>query len=334
MLSKDVDGEFTSYTWDYEDRLVSVELPDGRTVSFEYCDGCSLAKRLKKTILAADGTTILSETTYRWDGENIIGEEDEFGNVVDYFVMPFSLMDNVVSMKREGQDYYYLTDVMGSVYQVVDADGNVVNSYDYNSWGEIRESQTTETVANPFRWQTKPWDEDLGLYYSRARYYDAGVGRFVSVDPQQSEGSWGCAVSAGRTPVRPLQRKQSHLAYAFGGLNPCGKVDPTGEADLSPDEIRARVKCCWQERADVEKACLRTMSDVTDVGAAAAGAGCLVICVGGGGWSCVIVSVVCGGVILSGKKWIDRFVEDYYCPLKAEEAYSACLDEINKEIAQ
>jgi len=106
--------------------------------------------------------------------------------VVDYFVMPFSLMDNVVSMKREGQDYYYLTDVMGSVFQVVDGDGNLVNSYDYNAWGEIRESQTTETVANPFLWQTKPWDEEMGLYYSRARYYEAGSGRFVGVDPLQS----------------------------------------------------------------------------------------------------------------------------------------------------
>ena len=89
-------------------------------------------------------------------------------------------MDNVVSMKREGQDYYYLTDTMGSVYQVVDADGNLVNSYDYNAWGEIRGSETTETVSNPFKWQTKPWDEEIGMYYSRARYYEAGSGRYLS----------------------------------------------------------------------------------------------------------------------------------------------------------
>jgi len=215
MLSKDVDGELTTYTWDYDDRLIGAELPDGRTVSFEYCDGCSLAKRLKKTILAADGTTILSETTYRWDGENIIGEEDEFGNVVDYFVMPFRLMDNVVSMNRDGQDYYYLTDAMGSVIQVVDGNGNIVNSYDYNSWGEIRAAQTTETVSNPFKWQTKPWDEEMGLYYSRARYYDGGTGRFVGVDP-----IW----------MKRCKLLTDRHRFAWPGLNPVTFSDPTGRA--------------------------------------------------------------------------------------------------------
>jgi len=204
MLSKDVDGELTTY-------------------SFEYCDGCGLNKRLKKTILAADGTTILSETTYRWDGENIIGEEDEFGNVVDYFVMPFSLMDNVVSMKREGEEYYYLTDAMGSVYQVVDGDGNLVNSYDYNAWGEIRGAQTTETVANPFRWQTKPWDEEIGLYYSRARYYDCRVGRFVSQDPSGS----------------------SNNMYSHGP--PVDNGDPTGLADIPVFKGRLEVDPSCEE---------------------------------------------------------------------------------------
>jgi len=111
-------------------------------------------------------------------------------------------------MNREGQDYYYLSDSMGTVYQVVDANGNLVNSYDYNAWGEIRESQTTETVANPFRWQTKPWDEEIGLYYSRARYYEAGSGRFVSVDPLEGLSSGG--------------------RYSWPSCNPVMTRDPTG----------------------------------------------------------------------------------------------------------
>jgi len=193
----------------------------------------------------------LSETTYRWDGENIIGEEDEFGNVVDYFVMPFSLMDNVVSMKREGQDYYYLTDVMGSVYQVVDADGNVVNSYDHNAWGEVRESGTTEAVANPFRWQTKPWDEETGLYYSRARYYDGRTGRFVSQDMLYKEGN----------------------QFAWGPPAPPSSQDPTGQYGeigfrpvFRPDRRRITLGLyeAWEERQEMKKRSKERDPHVTD----------------------------------------------------------------------
>jgi len=93
-------------------------------------------------------------------------------------------------MKRDGVDYYYLTDAMGSVYQVVDENGNVANAYDYNAWGEIRETQTTETVANPFLWQTKPWDEEIGLYYSRLRYYQPTCGRCLSKDPLMEDNAY------------------------------------------------------------------------------------------------------------------------------------------------
>jgi len=38
-------------------------------------------------------------------------------------------------------------------------------------------------MENPFLWQTKPWDEEVTLYYSRARYYEGKTGRFLGVDP-------------------------------------------------------------------------------------------------------------------------------------------------------
>jgi len=65
-----------------------------------------------------------------------------------------------------------------------------------------------ETVANPFRWQTKPWDEEIGLYYSRARYYEAGTGRFVGVDPLEplANGNW----------------------YGFGKASPVDNSDSSG----------------------------------------------------------------------------------------------------------
>jgi len=102
---------------------------------------------------------------------------------------------------------------------VVDANGNLVNSYDYNAWGEIREQN--ETVSNPFLWQTKPWDEEVTLYYSRARYYEGKTGRFLGVDPV-------CRIP-GFTGGRDAQSVGDR--YGFGLQNPTCRVDYTGLAD-------------------------------------------------------------------------------------------------------
>jgi len=38
-------------------------------------------------------------------------------------------------------------------------------------------------LANPYTYTGREYDPESGLYYYRARYYDAGIGRFLSEDP-------------------------------------------------------------------------------------------------------------------------------------------------------
>ena len=173
--------------------------------------------------------------------------------------MPFSLMDNIISMKRDGVDYYYLTDAMGSVYQVVDENGNVANAYDYNAWGEIREEN--ETVTNPFLWQTKPWDEEIGLYYSRARYYEGKTGRFLGVDPVMS-----FAFGVGDSCLPRTDMGFIDARYVFAANNPVSLSDPTGLV----------VDCCAQYGNDVKDDCL----EATALGAAALQLFVLSVCAG------------------------------------------------------
>jgi RHS repeat-associated protein len=58
----------------------------------------------------------------------------------------------------------------------------VVNHLVYDSFGNI-ESESNGAVDFRFGYTGREFDEESGQYYYRARYYDAGVGRFLSEDP-------------------------------------------------------------------------------------------------------------------------------------------------------
>ena len=82
-------------------------------------------------------------------------------------------------------NYYYLYNGHGDVTQVVDQNGNIVNSYTYDEWGNILSKQ--EQMSNPLKYAGEYYDEESGLYYLRARYYDPTIGRFISMNSYEGE---------------------------------------------------------------------------------------------------------------------------------------------------
>ena len=71
--------------------------------------------------------------------------------------------------------------------KLVNSSGAVVADYTYDAFG----NQTGETEdSNPFRYAGEYWDSESGLIYLRARYYDSGVGAFVSEDPAKDGLNW------------------------------------------------------------------------------------------------------------------------------------------------
>ncbi|MDX6237525.1 MAG: hypothetical protein QOG10_2340, partial [Kribbellaceae bacterium] len=109
---------------------------------------------------------------------------------------------------------WQLQDTQGSA-QIVVPDGSAVASRTYYSpYGEIRTPLTPPVTEHG--WLGKTLDPTTGLSALGARYYDAGLGRFLSTDPATD------ATSA-----------QTLNAYAYGANNPITYVDPTGLWSLS-----------------------------------------------------------------------------------------------------
>ena len=69
----------------------------------------------------------------------------------------------------------------------VDPNGNITATSKYDVYGAVRSSTGTSTSKHKFVGQLgHPSEDETGLTYMRARYYDPQTGRFVNEDPSKS----------------------------------------------------------------------------------------------------------------------------------------------------
>ena len=106
----------------------------------------------------------------------------------------------------DGKTYSYVCNAHGDVVALLDEDGKTVNTYKYDVWGQLLESN--ETVPNAIRYNHEYYDTESGFYYLRGRYYDPSIRRFTTPDPAEDGINW----------------------YAYCGNNPVDFIDPSGYA--------------------------------------------------------------------------------------------------------
>jgi RHS repeat-associated protein len=166
-------------------------------------------------------------TRFIYDGEDVVAElVDADGNgTVDrtryYWALPeIDQRIGFVDVDGEGVHwYYYLCDQVGSVLAVVDEQGEVVNQYDYDAFGNLHPGTSfeNENVPNRYRFHGREYDEHRGDYYYRFRVYIPEWGCFTTLDPHLN-------------PTEP----EGACNYLFCGNDPVGNTDPMG---LDTDEL-------------------------------------------------------------------------------------------------
>jgi RHS repeat-associated protein len=83
--------------------------------------------------------------------------------------------------KPSGAVQWALTDNQGTVRDVIDSNGDLVNHITYDSFGNIT-SQSDPTAYFRFGYTGREVDSETGLMYYRSRYFDGTNGRFISED--------------------------------------------------------------------------------------------------------------------------------------------------------
>ncbi|NLB81911.1 MAG: hypothetical protein GX800_09975 [Clostridiaceae bacterium] len=153
-----------TYIYDNWDRLSSATI-SGITHTYKYdANGLRTAKGDKKYIVGTKGNVIAERNGSTTTAQNVY------------------INGQIMSRKIGSQWYFYLKNARGDIIGMADSNGDVVNTYAYDAWGNIRTTETVETIENPIKYAGEYYDSELEQYYLRARYYDPKVGRFTSLD--------------------------------------------------------------------------------------------------------------------------------------------------------
>jgi RHS repeat-associated protein len=170
----DKDGEpltlgAQSFKWDAADRVISAS-SGANTTKFAY-DGLNHRTRITQIV---SGKTV-SDKFYFWFGNNVLLETNAAG---DNALTKRYFAEGVI---QQAQPFYYATDQLGSVRELVDASGVVQASYDYDPYG-VR-SQLMGTENSDFGFAALFHESQSGLDLARYRDYNAPLRRWLSRDP-------------------------------------------------------------------------------------------------------------------------------------------------------
>ena len=83
----------------------------------------------------------------------------------------------------EKMQFYYHPDHLGSSSYITNLEGEVVQHIEYVPFGEVFIEERNNIWNTPYLFNAKEFDEETGLYYYGARYYEPRVSLWISVDP-------------------------------------------------------------------------------------------------------------------------------------------------------
>ena len=159
--------------------------------------------------------------------DKVVLETDGSNNQIAYQAYGTNLLYRSVAEEAgaEAESYYYLYNSHGDVTGLIDAEGKLAATYDYDAFGTI--ISETGTANNTVKYAGYQYDEETDLYYLNARYYDSTIARFITEDTYYGE------------KTDPL----SLNLYTYAHNNPILYVDPSGHViELSSEATEAEKK--------------------------------------------------------------------------------------------
>jgi len=128
---------------------------------------------------------------------------------------------DMIGKIKDGEFHYYLKDHLGSIRATI-FDNKLMSAQDYDAWGYIYHERSYESSESKFKFTGKERDEESFYDYFGARYYDARIGRWGTIDPM-------------------MEKHYDFSPYNYVLDNPLILIDPDGKDVILKGENRKEV---------------------------------------------------------------------------------------------
>jgi RHS repeat-associated protein len=228
-FSYDGDGNLTgdgrcTYTWDAENRLVSMQgqsgIPTGAKYKLDFIYD-SQSRRIQKLVSTNSGSAYVAQTTNRfiYDRWSPVAILNPSSAVVQSLVWGMDIFGDPEGSPGIGALLQLNDASNGSFFVAYDGNGNIealtrssdgtlAAQYEYGPFAEGTKMTGPMARSNVFRFATKYVDDESDMAYYGYRYFNPMLGRWLSRDPAEEGG--GANV------------------YGFACNEPVSRVDPDG----------------------------------------------------------------------------------------------------------
>ena len=186
--SDDASGTVRTFIYDHNNRLVQVDDWSSdpgdplspatgvilmQTVEYTYD---AFGGRIAREVDADGAGPLASEVEYFVNnGEDVWVDLNGTTEALVRYLFGNRIDQNIADFDSSSGTVWYLTDRVGSVFDLANSSGTLNGHNDFESFGEILD-HSDEAMANRFAFAGREFDTSLGQYYFRSRMYDANLG--------------------------------------------------------------------------------------------------------------------------------------------------------------
>ena len=123
---------------------------------------------------------------------------------------------------NEKLQFYYHPDHLGSSSYITNLDGEVAQHIEYVPFGEVFIEERNNMWNTPYLFNAKEFDEETGMYYYGARYYEPRLSLWMNCDPME-------------------ENLPSSSTYSYAANNPIRFIDMEGKIPFDKSVAHTRI---------------------------------------------------------------------------------------------